>query len=515
MHAFEAFLIVLAAAVVLSVLAQRLKAPFPPFLALAGAAAAFLPFAPEIELDPELVLALFVAPVLLDAAFDSSLRDLKRNAVPIALLSLVAVGVTTVMVAITARWLVPELPWAAGAALGAMVAPPDAAAATAVLRIVPAPYRVRTILEGESLFNDASALMAYRIAVAAPVGGLPQGAVIVGSVAWAVAGSVVFALIAAWLQTRLMRLLTDAPSSIVLQFIGAFGVWIVAERLGLSAIITIVVFALAAARFAVRSPAEIRAPAYAVWETAVFALNAMAFMLVGLQIGPIWQRLEPEKHGDYALFAAGILGVCVGVRFAWVMGFNSVLRVKNHLFGANLPHGAAPPTFRNGLVMAWAGMRGVVSLAAAYALPLDFPFRDLILLTVFAVVMGTLVVQGLTLGPLINLLGLGDDGVLAREVRKARTAVADAALAAIAGRTDAPARRLRAEYKERRASVDEAGDGDGRMHLPIDTLAIEVLEAKRERLLAMRLEGEISDAAYYQIEEELDRHEMVLAPVAR
>jgi CPA1 family monovalent cation:H+ antiporter len=515
MHAFEAFLIVLAAAVVLSVVAQRLKAPFPPFLALAGAAAAFLPFAPEIELDPELVLALFVAPVLLDAAFDSSLRDLKRNAVPIALLSLVAVGATVVAVAVTARWLIPDLPWAAAAALGAMVAPPDAAAATAVLRIVPAPYRVRTILEGESLFNDASALMAYRIAVAAAVGGLPQGAVIVGAVAWAVIGSVGFALVAAWIQSRLMRQLTDAPASIVLQFIGAFGVWIVAERLGLSAIITIVVFALAAARFTVRSPAEIRAPAYAVWETAVFALNAMAFMLVGLQIGPIWQRLEPGQHGDYALFAAGILGVCVGVRFAWVMGFNSFLRLKNHLFGARLPRGSAPPTFRNGLVMAWAGMRGVVSLAAAYALPLGFPYRDLILLTVFAVVMGTLVVQGLTLGPLINLLGLGDDGVLAREVRKARTAVADAALAAVAGRTDAPARRLRAEYKERRASVDEAGDGDGRMPLPIDALASEVLQAKRDRLLSMRLDGEISDAAYYQIEEELDRHEMVLTPVVR
>lgn len=515
MHAFEAFLIVLAAAVVLSVAAQRLKAPFPPFLALAGAAAAFLPFAPEIDLDPELVLALFVAPVLLDAAFDSSLRDLKRNAVPIAFLSLVAVGVTVAAVALVARALVPGLPWAAAVALGAIVAPPDAAAASAVLRLVPAPFRVRTILEGESLFNDASALMIYRIAVIAAAGGLPQGPVVAGAVAWAVLGSVAFGLVAAWLQTRLMSLLTDAPPSIVLQFIGVFGVWIAAERLGLSAIVTIVVFALAIARMSARGRADIRAPAYAVWETVVFALNAMAFMLVGLQVGPIWQRLEPGQHAGYALFAATILGVCVAVRFAWVMGYNTVLRTKNALFGAHLPRGSAPPTVRTGVVIAWAGMRGVVSLAAAYALPAGFPERDLILLAVFAVVMGTLVVQGLTLGAVIRLLGLGDDGVLTREIRKARAAVADAALEAVDGRTDAPAKRLKAEYRERRAAIDDAGNGDGRVHLPIDDLAARVLEAKRERLLSMRLDGEISDAAYYQLEEELDRHEMVLTPVVR
>ncbi len=515
MHGFETILIVMAAAVLLSIVAQRLKAPFPPFVALAGAGVAFLPFAPQITLDPALVLALFVAPVLLDAAFDSSVRDLKRNAGPIAFLSLIAVGITVAAVAFTAKALIPALPWAAAVTLGAIVAPPDAAAATAVLRIIPAPYRVRTILEGESLFNDASALLIYRLAVASTLAIMPQGWMLVGSIAWALVGSIAFALVAAWVQAKAMNLITNAPQSIVLQFIGAFGVWIAAERLGLSAIITVVVFAMAVARLVARSPAEMRVPAYAVWETVVFALNVLAFMLVGLQIGPIWRGLEVAQREEYALFAITILGVCVLARIGWVFAYNTFIRIKNHYFGVDLPEGSAKPTFKSGLVIAWAGMRGVVSLAAAYALPLNFPQRDLILLAVFAVVMGTLVVQGLTLGPLIRLLGLGNDGVLEAEIRKAREACTDAAMAYVKGRSDAPAKRLQAEYRERRAAIENAGEGDGRVKLPVDDLAEEVLDAKRERLLAMRMSGEISDAAYYQIEEELDRYVLALTPVVR
>lgn len=515
MHAFEALLIVLAAAVLLSLLARRLKAPFPPFLALAGAGVAFLPLAPEIGLDPQLALALFVAPVLLDAAFDSSLRDLKRNALPIACLSLIAVGVTVLAVAVVARLLAPEMPWPAAVALGAIVAPPDAAAATAVLRLVPAPYRVRTILEGESLFNDASSLLIYRFAVVAAASTLPAGGALPGLIAWALVGSVVFGGAAAWLQARLMAQMTEAPPAIVLQFIGVFGVWIAAERLGLSAIITVVVFAMVVARLSARTDAALRVPAYAVWETVVFALNAMAFLLVGLQIGPIWDNLAPSERGGYAAFALAVLATCIAARFAWVMGYNVALRIKNRIWGVDLPPGASPPTARSGLVIAWAGMRGVVSLAAAYALPVGFPLRDLILLTVFVVVMGTLVLQGLTLGPLVRWLGLGADGVLDADIRRARVEAADAALAHVRGRHDAPAQRLRAEYRERRAALADAGEGDGRVALPIDDLSAEVLQAKRDRLLVLRLEGVISDAAYYQLEEELDRHELALAPVVR
>lgn len=514
MHGFETILIVFAAAILLSLVAQRLKAPFPPFVALAGAGVAFLPFAPELALDPALVLALFVAPVLVDASFDSSPRDLKRNIVGITFLSVAAVAVTVLAVAVVARMLVPYLPWAAAIALGAIVAPPDAAAATAVLRIIPVPYRVRTILEGESLFNDASSLLIYRFAVIATMGAMPEGADLAASVVWALGGSIVFGLATAWVSIRLNRMLSDAPPAILMQFITAFGVWIAAERLGLSAIITTVVFGMAAARLATRGSAAIRVPTYAVWETAVFGLNVLAFMLVGLQIGPIWQDLSEVERQGHTTFALVILGVCIGVRLVWVLGFQVVAKSWRAVAGSKQADSEERPTFKGALVIGWAGMRGVVSLAAAYALPADFPQRDLIQVAVFTVVLGTLVLQGLTLGPLIRLVKLKDDGLLESDIRKAREAIADAAISHVDGRDDAAAQRLRAEYQERREALVDA-EGDGRVKLDVDRLAKEVLEAKRERLLKMRLSGEISDAAYYQIEEELDRHMLALMPVVR
>ncbi|CAN5242800.1 sodium:proton antiporter [soil metagenome] len=515
MHAFEAILIVLLGAVLLSLVARRLKAPFPPFLAIGGAVVAFLPFAPELTLDPELVLALFVAPVLLDTAFDSSPRDLRRNIVPITFLSLVAVGVTVTGVAFAARGMEPDMAWPVAIALGAIVAPPDAAAATAVLRAVPVPYRVRTILEGESLFNDASALLTYRLAVTAAAGGMAMGWMLVASLVWALVGSVAFAVAAAWVSSRLSRRIADAPSSILIQFITTFGVWIAAEQLGLSAIITVVVYGLTIARMAAGNPAEVRSPSYAVWETVVFALNATAFALVGLQIGPIWRGLDPAQRGEYAGFAVVILIVAVVARLGWVMTYNTVLRIKNRLFGTNLPEGEAAPTPATSFVVGWAGMRGVVSLAAAYALPFDFPHRDLLLLATFAVVMGTLVLQGLTLGPLIRLLKIKDDGRLAREIRRAREATAEAALAHVEGQHTGEARRIAEEYRERLELIRSDRSADGRVESSTDDLRSDVLEVKRAALMRLRISGEIGESAYYQLEEELDRHELALTPVVR
>jgi monovalent cation/hydrogen antiporter len=516
MHAFEAILAVLLIAVLLSLAAQRLNMPYPPLLAAGGAALAFLPWAPEIQLDPDLALALFVAPILLDSAYDSSPRDLKRNALPIAFLTLAAVGVTVVAVAVTARALQPALPWAAAIALGAIVAPPDAAAATSVLRATPVPQRLRTILEGESLFNDASSLLIYRLAVGAIGGGLAWGWPLIGAMAWTVAGSLVFGVAAGWLLSRLTARVTDAPAAIILQFIGAFGIWIAAERLGLSAIISVVVFGMIAARVTARRvEATVRAPSYAVWETAVFGLNAVAFALVGLQVGPLWRELSDEERGRYAIFALTVLGVAVAARLIWVMIYNTTVQLKNRLVGVRLSPGEQAPESRHGLVVGWAGMRGIVSLAAAYALPADFPARDLLLLSTFAVVMGTLIVQGMTLGPLVRVLKLTGDGVLAADIRKARQVIAEAALKDLAPRRTAAAAHLRGDYQARLDAVLAAPDGDGRAELEIDRLTVEVLTAKRDALSRLRSEGEISDAAYYQIEEELDRHELALAPVVR
>src|SRR5215831_2318327 len=267
MGELEQLLALFVAAVILASVARRVGAPYPVFLAVGGALLAFLPGAPSFTVPPELALALFIAPVLLDAAYDASLRDLRDNWAPIASLVLFAVGLTTVAVAIVAHTLVPEIPWAAAIALGAVVAPPDAAAATAVLRPMRPPHRILTILEGESLLNDASALLIFRLAVAAD-------GFYIGTVAptflLAVAGSLVAGLTLGWIALRLMGRVQHVPTVIILQFVSTFGVWILADHFGLSGVLTMVCYAVTLARTVPeRTPARVRIPSYAVWETVV------------------------------------------------------------------------------------------------------------------------------------------------------------------------------------------------------------------------------------------------------
>src|SRR5947207_7137872 len=247
MHVFEAVLALLLGATVLSAFARHLAIPYPILLALGGALLAVIPGAPRLDLPPELILALFVAPVLLDAAFDASLRDLRQAWVPVSSLVLVAVALTTVAVAVTARLLLPDMPWAAAIALGAMLAPPDAVAALAVLRQVDPPYRLRVVLEGESL-NDAAALLIYRLAVGAVAAGSFSLQAAMPAFALVVFGSVV----AGWLLARPVAMVTarikDAPSSVIFQFVATFVIWLAAERTGFSGVVTVVVFGLTVAR---------------------------------------------------------------------------------------------------------------------------------------------------------------------------------------------------------------------------------------------------------------------------
>ena len=237
----------------LAAVARRIGAPYPALVALAGAALALIPGVPTLVLDPELALALFVAPVLLDAAFDSSPRDLRANWRPIASLALGAVALTIIVVALVTHALVPGMPWAAAIALGAIVAPPDAAAATTVLKQLRPPHRLLVILEGESLFNDASALLVYRLAVGATATGFLSGWSVLPTLLVVTLGSVVLGLVLARVTILVNARIRDVATAVVFQFCGTFLVWILAERLHLSGIITMVVFAMAASRRAARA----------------------------------------------------------------------------------------------------------------------------------------------------------------------------------------------------------------------------------------------------------------------
>jgi monovalent cation/hydrogen antiporter len=518
MAVFELVIALLLVGAVLAAAARRLNLPYPALLALGGAGIALLPNVPSVTLDPELALALFVAPVLLDAAFDASPRDLKRYWRPVASLALITVGLTVAAVAVVARWVVPDLPWAAAVALGAIVAPPDAAAATTVLRQLRPPHRVLVILEGESLFNDASALIIYRLAVAAVMTGTLSGWSVIPLLAVVAIGSLVLGAVLSRVTRLVISPIEDVATSVVVQFLSTFGVWILAERLGLSGIITVVVYAILMARHApTLIPARLRIPSYAVWEVVVFVLNVLAFILVGLQLKPILGRLGSNDLITYTVVAGVICAVVILVRIVWVMGYVAAARWARR--GRPRAHGEYP-SFRIGAVVAWCGMRGTVTLAAALALPdgspgSAFPYRDLILFTAFFVVLGTLVVQGMTVRPLMRVLALRDDGSVDREVQLARAETARAAIDAVEGtKTDdrEMIQLLRRKYQDRLSRAERRGSGlpaeEGGKESEFTAAQRRAHVAERRVLSELRANGVIGDDAFHRVEEELDWAEM-------
>lgn len=470
MTIFEIIIALLIAGAGLAALARRLSTPYPALVALAGAALALIPGVPTLTLDPELALTLFVAPVLLDAAFDSSPRDLRANWRSVTSLALGAVVLTVAVVALVTRAIVPDMPWAAAIALGAIVAPPDAAAATAVLRQLRPPYRLLVILEGESLFNDASALLIYRLAVGAMLAGTLSGWDIVPMLLIVTIGSVVLGYVLSRVIRLAMSRIEDMATAVILQFCGAFAVWILAERLHLSGILTTVVFAMSAARSAgLTTPARMRVPSYAVWEVAVFVLNVLAFIIVGLQLKSIVERLDSATWIEYTWVAVAVCAATIGARIVWVMSTATLSRWKYQPTPSIRPGltNRANLSRQEAAVIAWCGMRGTVTLATALALPGgaegggSFPYRDLMLFTAFGVVLGTLVIQGMTLRPLLGLLNLHDDGAVDREVRLARVETLRAAVQAAEtcpGAGTAKLVRYRYELQLRRAEHDRAHD---------------------------------------------------------
>ncbi|MDB5808992.1 MAG: nhaK [Betaproteobacteria bacterium] len=506
MVGLEQLLGLFVAAVLLAAAARRVGAPYPVFLAVGGALLAFVPGAPVFTIPPEVALALFVAPVLLDAAYDTSLRDLRDNWLPVTSLVIVAVGLTTAAVAWVVHSLVPAIPWSAAIVLGAVVAPPDAVAATAVLRQLKPPHRLLTILEGESLLNDASALLIYRLAVVAATSSSFSLTAVAPAFLLAVVGSVIAGPAFGWLILRITERVEHVPTSIILQFVSTFGVWLVAERIGLSGVLTTVCCAMTLARTAPeRIASSTRIPTSAVWETAVFALNILAFIFIGLQMRPIFASLEVADRAGYFMVAGAVLLTVIAVRLVWHMSFNAVARWANTQYGFNPPRPMLRPSIGSGLIISWAGMRGIVTLAAALALPEGFPYRDLIVLTAFSVVLGTLVIHGLTLKPLLRALDLHDGDPVGRELTTAREAALRAALGSLKSEKSPLADFLRLEFKVRLLDQSRASTAARPAPAALRRIA---LKAARQALFDMRATEAIGDDAFHRVEQELDWLEM-------
>jgi len=399
------------------------------------------------------------------------------------------------------KWM--GLPVAAAIALGAIVSPPDAAAATAVLKAVSIPRDADTVLRGESLFNDATALLLFAGSLAVLSSGALTPAVTL-RIALAVPGGVLFGFLCALLFGRVNLFVSNTLGGNILQFVVAYLIWIVADRLRLSAVLSTITFAMTIAQSRqVTAGARMRVQSFAVWSAVVFGLNVFAFLLMGLQGRSIIGRMDPAHLQESFLFAAVVAAAVVIVRLIVVIGADRL-----HAWWEVLHRRPKPNTGRRAVLEGWTGMRGFVTLATAIALPASFPRRDLVVLTAFFVVLTTLVVQGLTLVPLVRLLKLDEAHALKKEVVKGRYRLANAALNALDGQTGEEADYIRHGYLVRRDAIKQpCGDGADKKRREIGLAAI---RAQREELDRMRSDDLVGTDTYLLLQEELDWSELTL-----
>ena len=517
LYRLEAVVLLLGAVLVLMAIARRVLIPYPIFLVIGGLILGFVPGVPSVALDPEIVFLIFLPPILWAAAYFTSLRDFQANIRPITLLAVGLVLATTAGVAAVAHAIVPGLGWPAAFVLGAIVSPPDAVAATAIARRLRIPHRVVTILEGESLVNDAAALVLYRAGVVAAV----TGTFVLKETLWlfvlAAAGGVAIGLAVGYVTREALHHSEDSLVETAITLLVPYAAWILAERIHASAVLACVVGGLYVGRgFSTAVAPTTRIQARAVWDLLIFVLNGVIFVLIGLQLRAIRDAGLIERPGRLFLYGAVISAVAVVIRLVWVPLAAVIPRALSPALRRRDPMPPWPVVF----LVAWTGMRGIVSLAAALGLPLTtasgaaFPFRDEIIVITFVAILATLVVQGLTLSPLIRRLGLRDDMTLELEEAHARQEAGRAALARLddlAIRPDAPPEdiaRMRTLYTQRvqRASVIDPGVGaeSARAQATVRRLRHETLSAERSALIALRDAGAISDDVLHRLEQELD-----------
>jgi monovalent cation/hydrogen antiporter len=518
MHQAEIIVLLFTVVAASVLVARKMALPYPVVLVLVGLILSFVPRLPEVKLDPNIVFYFFLPPLIYPAALFTSWRDFRRNLRPIVMLAIGLVLFTMIVVACVAHALIPSLPWPAAFALGAIVSPPDAVAATSVIRRLAVPHRLVSILEGESLVNDATALVALQFAVAA----LMTGRFSLGQASlrfvWAVIAGIGLGLFVGVVMRWVQRHLDDPPVQITISLVTPFLAYLPAERLHASGVLAVVAAGIYIGWY---SPlivtARYRLEAYAFWEIVVFLLNGFVFTAIGLQLPGILRSLGGESLLSPIRNALLVCAAVVLVRIAWVFpgAYLSFLLHKR----VRRPQPLAE--WQNVAVMAWSGMRGVVSLAAAFALPYllpdgrPFPGRNYILFLTFSVILVTLLFQGLTLPIVIQRLCIKADDSTDEEERTARLKANEAAIELIEKlRTNSnysadTVDRLRAEYDERMDQLhlcaENPDDCRGEIATPqYQRLQREALRVERQTIIHLRNEHIINDDALRRIQRDLD-----------
>ena len=547
MSAVEVVLGLLVPVTVLALLARRLNVPYPILLVLGGLVLGFVPGLPPVRLAPEVVFLVFLPPLIMAAGWYTSVQDLKTNRRPIVLLSVGLVLFSTVAVAAVAQAVIPGLGWGPALVLGAIVSPTDAVAATAIMERLGAPRRLVALLEGESLLNDATGLVAYRYAVLAVLAGTFSFWEVGSKFGLSLVAGVAIGLAVGWTLIQVWRRIEDPLVGITLSFLAPYAAYLLADRiLGVSGVLAVAVTSIYASRRSSEVlPAAARIQAMGVWDLLVFVLNGLAFILVGLQLRQVLASVGHESVWNLVFTGAAVSLAVVAARFIWVFPAAYLPRFLSRRLRERDPY----PGWRNVVVVGWSGMRGVVSLAAALAVPLtvsgggSFPQRDLIIFLTFCIILVTLVGQGLSLPPLLRLLGVASDGTEVHEEARARFRAIDAAmkrldeLAEQDWTTETGLSYVRAYYEKRRHKLSTrfgkldhehsaAADGqgghvhaEGADHLEdhrsrqenLHRLRQELLDTERATVIQLRNLGVINDGVLRQVERDLDLEELQLA----
>ena len=521
MHAVESFELVLALlALVIALHWLALKLCWPPATALlvGGGALAFIPGLPAISLDPELALVLFLPPLLMDGAYYTALGRFRRHLPGILSLAVGAVVFTTLVVGVVVHWIVPDLPWAACFALGAIVSPPDAVSARAVLKGVHLPRRLEALLEGESLLNDATGLILFRFAVAATLSGVFHTGEAIQSFAFVAIGGVIVgaAVAAGWVF--LAKRLRDQMLIMLITILLCWAAYLAGEAVNVSGVIATVTAGLAMGWYQHEIlSADVRLRANSGWAILVFVLEALVFILIGFSL-----RGALERIGGIAAIPASMVMVIVAVvltvtvaRFVWIFASEAVLKIAGK---AGLKR-ARPLGWRQATVLSWAGMRGVVTLAVPLTLPIEMPGRDLMLICAFAVIFVTVVAQGSSLGLLIRTIQPVDvDPPAKMAMPAAEAAMARARMAVIErlaydedGTLIHP--QMLAEHRKRMGFMEryeqDASAAMDNLRPHFDVL-LQAIAAGRGELIRIHRAGLIEDEVLHELERDLDLEEMAL-----